>query len=112
MPDPMMAMWAQYTHLDKLYGYLPGLTDAIPAIFGMDPDSYATLRAEFDDRAQGAARDCSTTPTSPPWLTPHRCSPVRPRWPSVTASPTTCSPGSRSCVTCWTCADPSIRCVS
>lgn len=55
MPDAMMRMWLQYTHLEKLYGYLPGLADAIPAIFGMAPAAYADVRAEFDAQARLAA---------------------------------------------------------
>lgn len=51
----MIDMWVQYTHLDKLYGYLPGMSEAIPAIFGMEPAAYAALVAGFDAQAEKAA---------------------------------------------------------
>jgi hypothetical protein len=30
----MIEAWIQYTHLDKLYGYLPGMAQSVPAVFG------------------------------------------------------------------------------
>jgi lysophospholipase L1-like esterase len=47
----------QYVHLEKLYGYLPGLTDALPAIFGVSPEEYADIRNGFDTQARHAAAD-------------------------------------------------------
>jgi len=51
----MVQNWLQYTHLDKLYGYLPGMPQAAAAIFGLDPAAYAEIIAQFDQRAAGAA---------------------------------------------------------
>jgi len=45
----------QYVHLEKLYGYLPGLTAALPAIFGVSPEEYAGVRDRFDTQARAAA---------------------------------------------------------
>jgi lysophospholipase L1-like esterase len=56
MSDPATGMWIQYTHLEKLYGYLPGMARSMPAIFGLDPAAYAELVARFDTHAQQAAQ--------------------------------------------------------
>ncbi|HEY0449671.1 SGNH/GDSL hydrolase family protein [Actinophytocola sp.] len=53
----MTTSWLQYTHLDKLYGYLPGMTDALPAVFGLTAAEYESVRAGFAARAESAARD-------------------------------------------------------
>lgn len=53
----MIENWLRYTHLEKLYGYLPGLPDALPAVFGMTPEQYADVRAGFAARAEAAAAD-------------------------------------------------------
>jgi acyl-CoA thioesterase I len=55
-PQSMAETWIQYTHLDKLYGYLPGMADALPAIFGLQPERYAEATARFDTNARNAAR--------------------------------------------------------
>ncbi|GEL20043.1 hypothetical protein [Pseudonocardia asaccharolytica] len=34
MNEQMIEQWVQYTHLDKLYSYLPGMAEALPAVFG------------------------------------------------------------------------------
>jgi acyl-CoA thioesterase-1 len=60
MTDPMMEKWIQFTHLTKLYGYLPGMAAAQPAIFGIDPDDYADATARFDAAARETARDLLT----------------------------------------------------
>lgn len=52
----------QYTHLEKLYGYLPGLAESLPAIFGLEPEEYARLRHEFDETARAAAVDLLDDP--------------------------------------------------
>lgn len=54
---PTAADQLQYVHLEKLYGHLPGLSDALPAIFGMRPEEYAEVRAGLDARARRAATD-------------------------------------------------------
>jgi acyl-CoA thioesterase I len=56
MSNPATGMWIQYTHLEKLYGYLPGMAQSMPAIFGLDPADYAELVARFDTHAQQAAQ--------------------------------------------------------
>lgn len=50
-------MWLRYTHLEKLYGYLPGLIDALPAIFGLSPAEHAEITARFDANARRVATD-------------------------------------------------------
>lgn len=52
----MIEKMIQFTHLDKLYGYLPGMAEAQPAIFGVDPASYTELIARFDAQARQAAQ--------------------------------------------------------
>ncbi|MGA4508002.1 SGNH/GDSL hydrolase family protein [Propionibacteriaceae bacterium G1746] len=55
-PDsPPAAAQLQYVHLEKLYGYLPGLAMSLPAILGMTPDEYARIRDGFDAQARTAA---------------------------------------------------------
>lgn len=56
MNDPRTAaLWLQYTHLTKLYGYLPGMAEAQPAIFGLDPDEYTKITEGFAAAADGVA---------------------------------------------------------
>jgi acyl-CoA thioesterase I len=54
--EEMARLWLQYTHLEKLYGYLPGMVEAQPAIFGLPPERYVEIRASFDSNAREAAR--------------------------------------------------------
>jgi hypothetical protein len=49
------AQWVQYTHLDKLYGHLPGMPGAVPAVLGMSAEQYAAAVDRFDRRARLAA---------------------------------------------------------
>lgn len=49
--------WVQFTHLEKLYGYLPGMAAAQPAIFGLDPESYTKIIEGFAAAARGAAEE-------------------------------------------------------
>lgn len=56
MSDPMIEKMIQFTHLEKLFGYLPGMADALPAIFGLDSAGYAELTARFDANAREAAQ--------------------------------------------------------
>ena len=60
--EAMAQLWLQYTHLEKLYGYLPGMAEAQPAIFGMSPERYAEIRASFDSNAREAARRLLVNP--------------------------------------------------
>ena len=52
---PQAAAQLQYVHLEKLYGYLPGLAESLPAIFGVTPEEYATIRDRFDALTRSAA---------------------------------------------------------
>lgn len=63
MTDPATRTWLQYTHLEKLYGYLPGMRDAAPAVFGLTEQEYDDVRADFDRRARDAAADLLTDDT-------------------------------------------------
>lgn len=54
-PDPTLARFLQHMHLEKVYGYLPGLTDALPAVMGTNPADYAAFFAWFDEQAHTAA---------------------------------------------------------
>jgi lysophospholipase L1-like esterase len=48
----------QYTHLEKLYGYLPGMDEALVArLFDLDPEEYRGIGERFDANARGAALD-------------------------------------------------------
>jgi lysophospholipase L1-like esterase len=49
--------WVRYTHLDKTYGYLPGMRAALPGILGLDPDEFARVRAGFDALVAEAAAE-------------------------------------------------------
>ncbi|MFG1945462.1 SGNH/GDSL hydrolase family protein [Nonomuraea sp. NPDC048826] len=53
----MNDMWLRYTHLDKLYGHLPGLNEALPAIFGLTRTEYDEIIGRFDESARAAAED-------------------------------------------------------
>ena len=59
---PPAAAQLQYMHLEKLYGYLPGLADSLPAIFGVSPEEYAAIRAQFDTQARTAAEELLAQP--------------------------------------------------
>lgn len=50
----------QYIHLEKLYGYLPGLTDALPTIYGLSPEEYAAILAQFTEQTTQAAQELLT----------------------------------------------------
>ncbi len=52
---PQAAAQLQYVHLEKLYGYLPGLAESLPAIFGVSPEEYAAIRVRFDALTRSAA---------------------------------------------------------
>ncbi|WP_454295318.1 SDR family NAD(P)-dependent oxidoreductase [Salana multivorans] len=54
---PPAAAQLQYVHLEKLYGYLPGLTESLPAIFGVSPQEYGAIRDRFDALARSAAQE-------------------------------------------------------
>ncbi|MDL9947653.1 SGNH/GDSL hydrolase family protein [Gordonia sp. ABSL11-1] len=52
---PQAAAQLQYVHLEKLYGYLPGLTESLPTIFGVSPQEYADIRERFHTQTRSAA---------------------------------------------------------
>jgi lysophospholipase L1-like esterase len=48
--------WVRYTHLEKLYGYLPGMGEGLLArLFGLDLEEYREARGRFDASARDAA---------------------------------------------------------
>jgi acyl-CoA thioesterase I len=52
----MIEAWVQYTHLEKLYGYLPGMDEELLArLFGLDREEYREMRGRFDANARDAA---------------------------------------------------------
>lgn len=56
MTNPMQLKLLQYTHLEKLYGHFPGMRGAaLAALYGLDEAGYQAARAEFDQKARGAA---------------------------------------------------------
>lgn len=57
---PPAAAQLQYLHLEKLYGWLPGLTDSLPSAFGVTAAEYGAVRARFDAAARDAAEDLLT----------------------------------------------------
>lgn len=54
---PQAVAQLQYVHLEKLYGHLPGLTESLPAIFGVSPEEYTAIRERFDTLTRTAAQD-------------------------------------------------------
>jgi acyl-CoA thioesterase I len=54
----MIETWVRYTHLEKLYGYLPGMDEELLArLFGLDLEEYREAKNRFDANARGAARE-------------------------------------------------------
>jgi acyl-CoA thioesterase I len=52
----MIEKLVQFTHLEKLYGYLPGMDEALQArLFGLDPEEYRAVKNRFDANARDAA---------------------------------------------------------
>ncbi|WP_280361552.1 SGNH/GDSL hydrolase family protein [Nocardia wallacei] len=54
-PVPDVEKFVRYTHLDKSYGYLPGMREAQPTLFGLSPESYQAARERFARAAREAA---------------------------------------------------------
>lgn len=65
MQNPMMIEnLVRFTHLEKLYGYLPGMDEALMArLFGLDETAYRSVKDDFDTNAREAARDLLGDPT-------------------------------------------------
>ncbi|MEO3888633.1 SGNH/GDSL hydrolase family protein [Nonomuraea sp. B5E05] len=55
--DQMLEKMIQYTHPDKLLGYLPGMPGALPALFGLDPARYGEITERLARRARQAAME-------------------------------------------------------
>ena len=53
--SPPAAAQLQFVHLEKLYGYLPGLSESLPSIFGVSPAEYGAIRDRFDALTRFAA---------------------------------------------------------
>jgi acyl-CoA thioesterase I len=59
----MIEKLVQFTHLEKLYGYLPGMDEALVAwLFGLDLEAYRELKGRFDANARGAALELLEEP--------------------------------------------------
>ena len=58
MKNQMIDQLVQFTHLEKTYGYLPGMSDAtVAALFGLDEAAYQDTRDRFGENVRGAARE-------------------------------------------------------
>lgn len=59
----MIEMFVRFTHLDKEFDYLPGMTPAMMAtLLGLDFDTYQRLREEHDAAARQSATGLLTDP--------------------------------------------------
>ena len=58
MQNPMIQNLVQFTHLEKTYGYLPGIGEAtLAALFGLDEATYREIKAHFDENARESAQE-------------------------------------------------------
>ena len=58
MKDQMIHELVRFTHLEKTYGYLPGMSNATAAaLFGLDEAAYEDTKIRFDENARGAASE-------------------------------------------------------
>jgi len=58
MKRRMIYELVRFTHLEKTYGYLPGMSSAtVAALFGLDEAAYQDARDRFDENARRAARE-------------------------------------------------------
>jgi acyl-CoA thioesterase I len=56
MDNQMIRELIRFTHLEKTYGYLPGMSEATAAaLFGLDEAAYRDTKNRFDQNARGAA---------------------------------------------------------
>ena len=63
MQNPMIQNLVQFTHLEKTYGYLPGLNDAtLAALLGLDKAAYRDTRNRFDQNVRQAAGELLEDP--------------------------------------------------
>ena len=57
MKEQMIHELVRFTHLEKTYGYLPGMGNATAAaLFGLDETAYQDTKNRFDENARAAAR--------------------------------------------------------
>jgi acyl-CoA thioesterase-1 len=59
---PSTADWLQYTHLEKLYGYLPGMPAALPTIFDISDEEYEAVHRTFEAAARAEAEQLRQHP--------------------------------------------------
>jgi len=58
MNEQMIHELVRFTHLEKMYGYLPGMDGAaLAALFGLDEAAYQDIRERFEENARQAARE-------------------------------------------------------
>jgi acyl-CoA thioesterase-1 len=58
MQNPMIQNLVQFTHLEKTYGYLPGMGEAtVAALFDLDEVTYRQIKDHFDENAREAAQE-------------------------------------------------------
>jgi len=62
MTGPDIAKMLQDMHLDRLYDYLPGMPEVLPALFGMTPEAYTDALAAFDASARAVAEELLAGP--------------------------------------------------
>jgi lysophospholipase L1-like esterase len=63
MQNPMIENWVQFMHIEKLYGYLPGMDEALMArLFGLDLEGYREVKGRFDANTRKAARELLEDP--------------------------------------------------
>ena len=59
----MIENLVQYTYLEKLYGYLPGMDESLMAwLFGLGLEEYREIRGRFDANARDAALELLEEP--------------------------------------------------
>jgi acyl-CoA thioesterase I len=96
MQNPMIENLVQFTHLEKTYSYLPGMSEVtVAALFGLDEVTYREIKDRFDENAREAAQELLEDPSLAERV--DRL-PFRPRSScsaSATASRTICNRGSR-----------------
>ncbi|MEJ7870706.1 MAG: SGNH/GDSL hydrolase family protein, partial [Rubrobacteraceae bacterium] len=64
MQNPMIQKLVQFTHLEKMYGYLPGMSEAtVAALLGLDEATYREIKARFGENAREAAQELLEDPS-------------------------------------------------
>jgi acyl-CoA thioesterase I len=58
----MIEKLVQFTHLEKLYGYLPGMDESLMArLFGLGLEEYRETKGRFEGRLLFYATGCKLT---------------------------------------------------